>query len=363
MPHHFNASTDPIPVGIQPAAILPRGPTPQGPIAAHCASPHGRIYAEAISARSAIWATLRHHAPVDALLDPQIDAWPLLHQGKVRNVYDVGDGRLLMVATDRLSAFDVVLPDPITGKGVVLTQLSRFWFARTTELVANHLLPIDPHEYLSGHANAQAVADRSMVVKRLEPLPVEAVVRGYLIGSGWKDYQATGEVCGVSLPSGLRQADRLPEIIYTPSTKAAVGDHDENIDYAATERILGAKTAAELRRISIALYRYAAEHAKARGLILADTKFEFGRGTEGRIVLMDEALTPDSSRYWPADSYQPGISPPSFDKQVIRDYLEALDWDKTPPGPRLPAEVIERAAARYREAYDLLTDGAPMTAP
>lgn len=292
---------------------------------------------------------------MQALLDPAIDQWPLVHQGKVRNVYGVDDDRLLMVATDRLSAFDVVLPDPIPDKGAVLTELSRFWFRQTEHIVPNHLLADDPLTLLSPRTDAAAIARRSMVVRRLEPLPVEAVVRGYLIGSGWKDYQRTGSVSGVALPPGLRQADQLAQPIYTPSTKAAVGDHDENIAYADTVDLLGRSDAELIRRVSLSLYRYAADHARRRGVILADTKFEFGRDADGGILLMDEALTPDSSRYWPIEQYRPGSSPPSFDKQIVRDYLETLDWNKRPPGPSIPPEVIERTRERYLQARDLLT--------
>jgi phosphoribosylaminoimidazole-succinocarboxamide synthase len=261
----------------------------------------------------------------------------------------------LLVATDRLSAFDVVLPDPIPGKGAVLTALSNFWFEHFRAQVPNHLAALSLEDVLPDAAERAQVAGRAVVVRRLKPLMVEAVVRGYLIGSGWKEYTQTGAVCGIRLPSNLRQADKLPEALFTPSTKAAPGQHDENIDYASAERILGAAHAAEVKRLAIKLYTEAAEYARTRGIIIADTKFEFGTDAAGRVVLIDEALTPDSSRFWPADQYQPGMSPPSFDKQFVRDYLETLTWDKRPPGPRLPAEIIAQTAAKYREALTRLT--------
>ena len=292
----------------------------------------------------------------DVLYETRIDSLPLLARGKVRDIYKVGEDHLLMVTTDRLSAFDVVLPDPIPGKGAVLTAISRFWFDRLRERVPNHLAEeLALEAVLPDPAERAQVEGRAMVVRRLKALPVEAIVRGYLIGSGWKDYQATGSVCGIRLPAGLRQADRLPQPIFTPSTKAAVGDHDINIDYAETERLLGAELAAQVRDVSLAIYADAADYARERGIIIADTKFEFGLDDQGRLVLIDEVLTPDSSRFWPADQYRPGISPPSFDKQFVRDYLESLDWDKTPPGPRLPPEIIRRTAEKYREAQRRLT--------
>jgi phosphoribosylaminoimidazole-succinocarboxamide synthase len=260
-----------------------------------------------------------------------------------------------MVASDRLSAFDVVLPQPIPGKGEVLTRVSRFWFARTARLVPNHLVEIPVSAFVEDPDELAQLGDRAMVVRRLTPLPVEAIVRGYLIGSGWKDYLHGGAVCGIALPPGLHQADRLPEPIYTPSTKAEIGGHDENVDFAHTERLLGTALAAQVRDVSIAIYRDCAEYALERGIIIADTKFEFGLDDEGRLHLIDEVLTPDSSRFWPADQYRPGTSPPSFDKQFVRDYLETLDWDKTPPGPMLPQEIIDRTAAKYREAEERLT--------
>ncbi|WP_297528759.1 phosphoribosylaminoimidazolesuccinocarboxamide synthase [Thiohalobacter sp.] len=292
---------------------------------------------------------------LDVLYETRIDSLPLLARGKVRDIYKVGEDHLLMVTTDRLSAFDVVLPDPIPGKGAVLTAISRFWFERLRDRVPNHLAALTLEEVLPDPEARAQVEGRAMIVRRLKALPVEAIVRGYLIGSGWKDYQATGSVCGIRLPPGLRQADRLPEPLFTPSTKAAVGDHDINIDYAETERLLGSELAAQVREVSLAIYADAAEYARERGIIIADTKFEFGLDEDGRLVLIDEVLTPDSSRFWPADQYRPGISPPSFDKQFVRDYLETLDWDKTPPGPRLPPEIIRRTAEKYREAQRRLT--------
>lgn len=284
------------------------------------------------------------------------------HHGKVRDIYDIpGDPRhMLIVTTDRLSAFDVVLPDPIPGKGRVLTSISNFWFARTGHIVPNHLAAPARRD-LAGvvpeAADRARLADRAIVVRRLQALPVEAVVRGYLIGSGWKDYQRTGEVCGIRLPAGLRMADRLPEPIFTPSTKAPKGQHDENVGFDEIAQTIGADLAAQVRETAIALYRYAADHALARGIIIADTKFEFGIDAEngGRLTLIDEALTPDSSRFWPVDTYAPGTSPPSFDKQFVRDYLETLDWNKTAPGPRLPADVIARTSEKYAEALRRLT--------
>lgn len=290
-----------------------------------------------------------------ALFETSIRSLPLLARGKVRDIYAVGDNYLLMVATDRLSAFDVVLPDPIPGKGAVLTALSNFWFDRFRDQVPNHLSSLRLEDVLTDPVERQEVAGRAVIVRRLKPLLVEAVVRGYLIGSGWQEYRQTGAVCGLALPAGLRQADRLPQAIFTPSTKAEAGQHDENIDYARAARILGREHAAEVRRLALYLYTQAAEYARGRGILIADTKFEFGTDETGRVALMDEALTPDSSRFWPVDEYRPGISPPSFDKQFVRDYLETLAWDKRPPGPRLPPEIIARTAAKYREALTRLT--------
>ena len=294
-------------------------------------------------------------AGANALYESTVTALPRLSQGKVRDIYAVDDQHLLIVTTDRLSAFDVVLPDPIPGKGEVLTALSNFWFARTSHLVPNHLAELPLERVIPDASERATIASRTMIVRRLKPLPIEAVVRGYLIGSGWKDYQATGAVCGIPLPAGLPLAARLPEPLFTPATKAAVGDHDENISFDAATGLIGAQLAARVRELSIALYRFGAAHALERGIIIADTKFEFGRDDEGGLYLIDEAMTCDSSRFWPADQYRTGISPPSFDKQFVRDYLETLDWDKRAPGPRLPSEVIARTTAKYQLALKLLT--------
>ena len=280
---------------------------------------------------------------------------PLIAKGKVRDIYAVDDQHMLIVTTDRLSAFDVIMPTPIPQKGVILTQVANFWFELLKDVIPNHLssktlddLPLTAEE-------KALLQGRSIIVKRLKPLPVEAIVRGYLIGSGWKDYQQTGAVCGIDLPSGLRMADRLPEPIFTPSTKADVGNHDINISFAQMQDKIGADLAEQVRDVSIELYNRAAAYALTRGIIIADTKFEFGLDADHNLVLIDEILTPDSSRFWPADQYQPGISPPSFDKQFVRDYLETLDWGKVAPGPELPAEIVAKTAAKYREVADLLT--------
>lgn len=290
-----------------------------------------------------------------SLFDSHIQSLPLIHKGKVRDIYEVDASHMLIVTSDRLSAFDVVLPTPIPGKGAILTATSNFWFDFFKDSVPNHLSDISLADVLTDKSELDEVQGRGIVVKRLKALPVEAIVRGYLIGSGWKDYQKTGAVCGIKLPDGLQMADKLPEAIYTPSTKADVGEHDENIDFAKTVELLGKELADKVRDISLKLYTEAAEYALERGIIIADTKFEFGLDDDGTLVLIDEALTPDSSRFWPADQYQVGISPPSFDKQYVRDYLETLDWDKTAPGPELPAEVVEQTAAKYREALERLT--------
>src|SRR5579863_3417941 len=278
-----------------------------------------------------------------------------LHEGKVRDIYAVDADTLLIVTTDRLSAFDVVLPDPIPDKGRVLNQISCFWFARTRPIVPNHLTGRLLESVLRNGDELALLADRSVIVRRLKPLPIEAVVRGYLIGSGWKDYQQTGSLCGIALPRGLRQADRLPRPLFTPATKAAPGQHDENIAFESVARMVGESVAAEVRDTALALYNFAAEHARQRGIIIADTKFEFGVDPAGHLTLIDEALTPDSSRFWPADTYRPGTSPPSFDKQFVRDYLETLDWNKRSPGPALPPEIIARTSEKYREALARLT--------
>jgi phosphoribosylaminoimidazole-succinocarboxamide synthase len=294
-------------------------------------------------------------ASTPLLFESTIKSLPLLGRGKVRDIYAVGSDRLLIVTTDRLSAFDVILPDPIPGKGAVLTAVANFWFGKLAHVIPSQLTGIDPESVVSGEDEMAQVRGRALVVKRLKPLPIEAVARGYLIGSGWKDYQATGAVCGIPLPAGLQLAQQLPEPIFTPATKAEMGDHDENISYAQVEKLIGADLAKTVKDTTLRLYREAAAFARVRGIIIADTKFEFGRDDEGRLHLIDEVLTPDSSRFWPADRYKPGSSPPSFDKQFIRDYLETLDWNKTAPGPKLPAEVIEKTAANYREALTRLT--------
>ena len=278
-----------------------------------------------------------------------------IHQGKVRDIYDVDAEHLLIVTTDRLSAFDVVLPDPIPFKGEVLTQISLFWFAKTQSIVANHLSALKVEDVVDHREERAQLAGRAMVVKKLTPLPIEAVVRGYLIGSGFKDYQLHGSVCGIPLPGGLRMADQLPEPLFTPASKAPAGSHDENIDFDAMVKLVGRDYADGVRRIALAIYRFAAEHARARQIIIADTKFEFGVDKSGRLMLIDEALTPDSSRFWPMASYKPGISPPSFDKQFVRDYLESLHWNKKPPAPHLPPDVLTRTSDNYREALRLLT--------
>lgn len=291
----------------------------------------------------------------DPLFESSLQGLTLSHRGKVRDIYPIDDERMLIVTTDRLSAFDVILPDPIPGKGLILTAISSFWFDHTRTLVPNHILNVPLESVLTDPDDLEQARGRSIIVRRLKPLPVEAVARGYLSGSGWKDYQATGKVCGIVLPEGLQQADRLPEPIFSPATKAAAGDHDENISFEETVKILGQDVAEQVRETTLSVYRYAAEYARARGIIIADTKFEFAVDDNGELVLIDEILTPDSSRFWPADSYKPGSSPPSFDKQFVRDYLETLDWDKRAPGPRLPAEVMEQTADRYREALERLT--------
>jgi len=292
--------------------------------------------------------------PVAALHQSELKSLPLLSRGKVRDIYDVDEDHMLIVTTDRLSAFDVILPDAIPGKGAILTTVSNFWFDRTKHIIPNHLSDKSLAEVLPDEAERNMIEGRGIVVRKLKPLPVEAIVRGYLIGSAWSDYQKTGAVCGIDLPAGLQQAQQLPETIFTPSTKADVGDHDENISFEKTVSLLGQDTAELMRDVSLKLYQEAAEYALERGIIIADTKFEFGTDKNGGLVLIDEVLTPDSSRFWPADAYQVGQSPPSFDKQYVRDYLETLDWDKTTPGPCLPEEVIQRTGDKYREARDRL---------
>jgi phosphoribosylaminoimidazole-succinocarboxamide synthase len=280
----------------------------------------------------------------------------LVHRGKVRDVYALPGQRLLMVATDRLSAFDVVLPDPIPGKGEMLCQISNFWFDKTAHLMPNHLTHEDVASVLPAGVEPALYARRAVVTKRLKPVPVEAIARGYLIGSGWKDYQRTGAVCGIALPAGLQQAQQLPEPIFTPSTKAAVGDHDENVSFDAVVAQIGAGLANQVRDATLAIYRFAAAYALERGILIADTKLEFGLDEHGVLHVMDEMLTPDSSRFWPADQYRIGTSPPSYDKQFVRDYLETLDWNKTAPGPRVPPEVIEGTRRKYAEALARLAD-------
>lgn len=291
----------------------------------------------------------------ETLYQSELKSLSLLNRGKVRDIYAVGKEHLLIVATDRISAFDVVLPDAVPGKGAVLTSVSNFWFERLRGQVANHLSDKALEEVLTEEEVAQ-VSGRASLVKKLAPLPIEAIVRGYIIGSGWKDYQKTGHVCGIELPKDLQQAQQLPEPLYTPSTKAEMGDHDENISFEKTEELVGEDIAAQVRDIAISIYKQAAEYALTRGIIIADTKMEFGLDEHDNIVLIDEVLTPDSSRFWPADDYQVGMSPPSFDKQYVRDYLETLDWDKKAPGPELPEEVLQNTADKYREAQRRLTE-------
>ncbi len=294
----------------------------------------------------------------DTLFRPRIDSLEHLHSGKVRELYAIDDERMLIVATDRLSAFDVILPTPIPGKGRLLTTLSNFWFARLGHVIGNHLLDVDLAEVLPDADERAQVEGRAVVARRLQPLPVEAIVRGYLIGSGLRDYEASGGIGGIPLAAGLRRADRLPEPMFTPSTKASVGDHDENIDLDRMAELAGPEYAERIRTASLRLYTEAAEYAAERGLIIADTKFEFGVAPDGELVLIDELLTPDSSRFWPADGWRPGENPPSFDKQFIRDWLETLDWDKTDPGPEVPPAIARETAAKYREAVERLT-GSP----
>ncbi len=292
----------------------------------------------------------------DSLYRSQVKTLQLLNSGKVRDIYAVDEEHMLIVTSDRISAFDVILPDPIPGKGEVLTSLSNFWFGRTTDLIPNHLTDLSLEQVLPDADERAGLDGRSIVVRRLKPLPIEAIVRGYIIGSGWKDYQRSGSVCGIPLPAGLRQAEQLPEPIFTPSTKAELGAHDENISFEKAADLLGRELAERVRSVSLEIYSSAAAYARDRGIIIADTKFEFGTDSNGDLYLIDEVLTPDSSRFWPGDSYRVGISPPSFDKQYVRDYLETLDWNKQAPGPSLPAEVIANTAAKYREAQERLIE-------
>lgn len=295
------------------------------------------------------------HAP-DPLFESFVPSLPLLGRGKVRDIYGIDDEHLLIVTTDRLSAYDVVLPDPVPGKGRVLTEISNFWFRMMADIVPNHLTGRTVESVIDDPDLCAVLAGRSIVVKRLEPLPIEAVVRGYLIGSGWRDYQATRAVCGIDLPSGLQQADKLPETLFTPATKAPAGGHDENIGFDRVSAMLGRRLAARVREIAFAIYDRAAAYALERGVIIADTKFEFGQDAQGGLYLIDEVLTPDSSRFWPLSEYSVGTSPPSFDKQFVRDYLDTLDWDRTAPGPSLPQNVIARTSEKYREALTLITN-------
>ena len=289
---------------------------------------------------------------------PVLQNLELIGQGKVRDIYAVDNDHLLIVTTDRMSAFDVVLPNPIPGKGEVLTELSEFWFSKTAAIVDNHLTnDLNLVDLLDSADQLDYFQKRSMIVKRLKPLPIEAVVRGYLIGSGWKDYQATGAVCGIELQQGLEMASQLPEPIYTPATKAEFGEHDENISYEETINLIGEELASKVRDTAIEIYNFGVNHAKERGIIIADTKFEFGLDNDGNLFLIDEVLTPDSSRFWSIEEYKVGISPPSFDKQYLRDYLETLDWDKTAPGPELPEDVIANTTEKYRSAYRTITQG------
>ena len=290
-----------------------------------------------------------------ALYESDLPGLKLLNRGKVRDIYDIDEHHLLIVTTDRLSAFDVVMPQPIPGKGEVLTRVANFWFTRMQHILPNHLSDIPLSDVVPDEDERRRLGDRALIVRKLRPLPVEAIVRGYLIGSGWKDYQQTGTVCGIKLPEGLQLADRLPKAIYTPSTKAEAGEHDENISYEKSVDLMGEKIASKVRDYSLQIYDEAAAYALERGIIIADTKFEFGLDDEGELYLIDEVLTPDSSRFWPADQYRPGISPPSFDKQFVRAYLETLDWDKTPHGPELPAEIIGKTGEKYAEAEQRLT--------
>jgi phosphoribosylaminoimidazole-succinocarboxamide synthase len=289
------------------------------------------------------------------VLQTSIDSLPFLHRGKVRDIYAVGEDKLLVIQTDRLSAFDVILDDPIPGKGEVLTAMSNFWFARLGHLVPNHMTGIDPESVVSGEDEKAQVRGRAMVVKKFKPLTIEAIVRGYIIGSGWKDYQQHGSLCGIALPAGLKEAEKLPQTLFTPSTKAPAGVHDENISFAEAEQRVGKDIAREVRDAAISLYTHAAEFAATRGIIIADTKFEFGTDAAGKVHLIDEILTSDSSRFWPVAEYKTGMSPPSFDKQFVRDWLETQPWNKKAPAPRLPADIIARTAEKYREALRLLT--------
>ena len=291
----------------------------------------------------------------DTLFESSVAGLDQIGRGKVRDIYSVDDDHLLIVTTDRLSAYDVVMPDPVPGKGQVLTQISNFWFEMMEDLIPNHLTHRKLNSIIHDDKSLQSLEQRSIITRRLQPLPIEAVVRGYLIGSGWRDYQQTGQICDIDLPPGLEQAAKLPQTLFTPATKAAAGDHDENVSFETVQKMVGAELAEQVRDVSIRIYERAAEYAIGRGIIIADTKFEFGQDSEGRLYIIDEILTPDSSRFWPLSGYRTGISPPSFDKQFVRDYLDTLDWDQTEPGPRLPAEIIQQTSDKYREALRVLT--------
>ncbi len=290
----------------------------------------------------------------ETVFEAQLNSLSLQYRGKVRDIFSIDEQHMMIVTTDRLSAFDVVLPDPIPRKGIVLTAISNFWFDKSKNLVKNHLSDLQLTDVIQDEADRFLLEDRTIIVKKLKALPVEAIVRGYIIGSGWKDYQQNGTICGLKLPVGLQQAQKLPETIYTPSTKAEIGDHDENISFEKTVELIGEDLANQIKEVSIKLYEIAAEFALQKGIIIADTKFEFGLDENDDLVLMDEILTPDSSRFWPVSSYEVGISPPSYDKQYVRDYLETLDWNKTAPGPALPQDVIHNTALKYQEAYNRL---------
>jgi phosphoribosylaminoimidazole-succinocarboxamide synthase len=292
---------------------------------------------------------------MSALHESNLPSLKFLHRGKVRDLYEVDADHLLIVQTDRLSAFDVILPTPIPGKGEVLTAVSNFWFKKLGNVIPNHLSGIDPESVVKTDAERAQVRGRAFVTKKLKPLPIEAIVRGYLVGSGWKDYKKTGAVCGIQLPAGLQEAQKLPQPLFTPSTKAAIGEHDENISFEEAKKLLGAELAEQVKSATLALYTQAADYALTRGIIIADTKFEFGVDAAGTLYLIDEALTPDSSRFWPADQYKVGSNPPSFDKQFVRDWLESSGWNKQPPAPQVPADVLQKTADKYREAQRLLT--------
>ncbi|GAB1232434.1 phosphoribosylaminoimidazolesuccinocarboxamide synthase [Ferrigenium sp. UT4] len=291
---------------------------------------------------------------MSVLHESNLPSLKFLHRGKVRDLYEIDSEHLLIVQTDRLSAFDVILPTPIPGKGEVLTAVSNFWFKRLAPVIPNHLTDIAPESVVLTEDERTQVRGRAFVTKKLKPLPIEAIVRGYLVGSGWKDYKKTGAVCGIELPTGLQEAQKLPQPLFTPSSKAAVGEHDENISFAHVQKLLGPAMAEQVKKATLALYTAAADYALTRGIIIADTKFEFGTDAAGKLYLIDEALTPDSSRFWPADQYQVGSNPPSFDKQFVRDWLEASGWNKQPPAPQVPADVLQKTAEKYREAQRLL---------